>query len=118
MKIAPCPICIAVSGSWLLIQIGILLETLKDSGWLLFAAILMGGTVVGISYRRSSTCWKSVVIVVGMPSVYILMTNLSWHTIVFEVIILAFFGYLFFGNRESVDGTNTKRLGDELKNCC
>ncbi len=118
MKIKICPICVVVSGSWLLIQVGIYGKLLEAGNWTLPAAIAMGGTVVGIAYQRPSFRWKSLVIAIGMPLAYFFVTHISGLTMALEIIILLAFAYIFFLQKDSPDNARVNNLMDKIKNCC
>jgi len=120
-----CPVCVGVSGSWILLSLGVL------TGYLLFAeyqtvvALLMGGTVVGLAYqgRRESPLFRFPVIVGGFGLVYWLVNHLTWLTFGIELILLIFAGYVYFvrparkpARAETSD--RTKQLEEKLKNCC
>ncbi|MEK9175758.1 MAG: hypothetical protein AAB795_04205 [Patescibacteria group bacterium] len=118
MNIKICPICVAVSGTWLLIQIGVYGGLLMANNWILVAAIAMGGTVVGIAYQKQSLFWKSIVITIGMPVAYLFVTHINPLVIVLEIIILLIFAYMFFLKQGSTRNYNVRDLETKLKNCC
>ncbi len=118
MKIKICPLCVAVSGIWLMAQIGIYLGLLKSSNWILVIALAMGGTVVGIAYQKQSLYWKSIVIAISMPLSYFLVTHINQLTIISEIIILFIFSYLFFWKLEPADKSNVRDIKEKMKDCC
>jgi len=127
VRLRVCPICVAVSGTWLILSAGII--------WGFFSAdfkmpviMLMGGTVVGIAFQAEKLFksnifyFKSGIIIVGMPIAYYLFLNLSPLILLVDVLVLLVIGYIF-----AIKSKNPGSLGDErgnadleekLKNCC
>src|SRR3989338_1204242 len=68
-----CPICAAVSGTWLVLSAGVAWGFLTPSAWLIPVALLMGGSVIGIANKMENH--KKLIIVLGMPIAYLLVTN-------------------------------------------
>ena len=128
-----CPICAGVSFTWFLISIGIYNGFLEAADWTMLLAMLMGGTVVGIAYQAEKTFrWakensvlsKTLIILVGLPLVYLAIENLALSTIFTEAVLMAFLVYLFFikkrvDNRShSNDGKTISDLEKQLEECC
>ncbi|HEY4497320.1 MAG TPA: hypothetical protein VJC20_00985 [Candidatus Paceibacterota bacterium] len=78
-----CLICAGVSGTWLWIITGINSGWLEADGWLLIAAIAMGGSVVGVAYQfekrlhphRSTLLWKMIFIPAGFAAAYSILAQ-------------------------------------------
>ena len=128
-----CPICAGVSLSLLWVSIGFYNGMLPDAGWTMLLAILMGGTVVGIAYQAEKTFrWakennvlsKTLIIVAGLPLVYLAIENLALGTILIEAVLMAILIYFFFikksGNigPHSNDGKTISDLEKQLEECC
>lgn len=89
LKLLPwsiCSICAGVSGTWAWMLIGMSTNLLLTTYYLLPAAILMGGSVVGIAYQleqrlptgRSPLLWKSLFMPAGFALVYGVVTS-QWR---------------------------------------
>lgn len=100
-----CPICAAVSLTWLLISLGISGGVLFSGEWLLILGILMGGTVVGIAYQfEKKIAWlrergvlsKLLIVSAGFLLVYFTLINMSFSVILFELLILGILAYVLF----------------------
>lgn len=123
MKIRICPICVAVSGTWIALLIARYFGQPVD---LALISMLMGGSVVGITYTlekklpvgRSAMAWKIVAIVSGMVLVYGFLREM-WMLTAIGVVIAAIGGVIFFshGNTSQVSKT-AKELEDKMKQCC
>ena len=118
MKIKICPLCVVVSGVWLLIQAGMNAGLLIGEHWILVVALAMGGTVVGIAQQKQSLYWKSIIIVIGMPLAYFFVTHINRETILLEIIILLGFAYHLFVKPPSISNNHTHDLEEKMKNCC
>lgn len=131
-----CPVCAGVSGTWLILTAGILSDLLPAASYQLPIAVLMGGTVVGISYQGEKTLlladwhglvWKALVTVVGFPAAYLSLLNMSWKLLGFEVILLSTLLYLFFVRpsvkiksqmRSAKEIADIDRLERKMEECC
>lgn len=128
-----CPICVGISGTWLLILFGIYLGWLEADSWKLIAAIAMGGTVTGIAYqgeKRFDWAAKSIfyfrvpVILIGFIFVWWAVNNLSWQALILWVIILAAVTYIYFISpalkifSESGDPRKVEELRKKMEDCC
>jgi hypothetical protein len=118
MKYTLCPICIVVSGMWLVLSAGVAWGFLAPSAFLIPIALLMGGSVIGITNRLDSIRWKIVSILVGMSLAYLAVTHVSPAIVVLELIILLIFAYLFFVQKPSSDDPNIRDIEEKLKRCC
>ncbi len=114
-----CPVCIGVSGTWLLLSLGIIFGSFS-SEFKLPVAMLMGGTVVGIAMQggkiwpwaqKSIFYWELPVIIIGMPVAYFLFIRMSILAILTEILVLGLLAYFFARN-------NTVRPEERLDNCC
>jgi len=81
-----CPICAAVSLTWLWLLLKYFLGWHVDT---LLIAILMGGSVIGIMYQLKRTPWAHLYAVAGFSAVYFLLQeNWLWFGIAFGLAIL------------------------------
>lgn len=134
-----CPICAGVSATWLLLTLGAVLGLIPSGAYAPVAGILMGGTVVGISYRgekrfswaKSSLRFKLPVTAIGFVLVYWAITNVSWLAFSLELAAMAGLAYGFFfsqpGQKSGKKGKAKKGKGvsravswleKEMENCC
>ncbi len=125
-----CPICVGVSGTWTWILIGIYFGSLETENWKLMAAILMGGSVVGIAYQlavkirpEKVMAWK----VLFIPAGFILAYNLIYFSWVYltlsaAIIFLLLLIFLIWPVSSIVHSKNNSQniegLEDKMKNCC
>ncbi len=114
-----CPICVGVSGTWLLLSIGIVLGNFSQD-FKLPVAMLMGGTIVGIAMQggrvwpwaqKSIFYWELPVILVGMPIAYFLFVRMSLLTTLGEIMVLGLLAYLFARKM-------TVEPDERMKSCC
>lgn len=122
-----CPICAGVAGTWIWILAGMYLDALDAGNWQLVAAILMGGSVVGIAYRiekqlpshRSPFLWKTLFIPAGFILAYGVLTQ-WWNVALVSFVFLLLLSFVFFSplqkNKES--GKTVKELKEKMKDCC
>lgn len=122
-----CPICAGVSGTW--IWMLVLYFSNYSNSWLYLdpwiIALLMGGSVVGISYvlakrvpARLDLVWKTTFIILGFAAAYELLTqNFAYFAVLF---ILAAGASWFFALRKSTRKENSKveQIKKGLENCC
>jgi hypothetical protein len=129
-----CPICAGVSLTWLGILAGITVGVLEAGSWKLFAAIAMGGTVVGIAYQgerkypelaKNIFQWKVPVILAGFLFVRWSLENIGWFSLGIELVILGMVFYWYFlrrstkeAMRENKTATKVRELEKKLENCC
>lgn len=132
MRYNICPICAAVSSTWLLMSAGVAWGYLTATAFLIPISLLMGGTVVGIAYlgeKRFNWAvqhpqkWKSVVTVIGMTIAYLLVTNLAKFVVGIELIIIITLAYLFFIKKPTkpnvgVKDTEVGRIEKQMEQCC
>ena len=127
-----CPVCVGVSLTWLLVLAGLNLGLLAADGWLLIAAIAMGGTVVGIAYQGekrfnwaagNAMKFKLFVVLIGFLLVYLALNLVSWVVFWAEISILGVVAYLYFIMPREIeqkvkDPANIQEIEEKLKNCC
>lgn len=130
LKIKICPICAGVSSTWLILTAGILLGVLSATNYLLPITIMMGGSVVGISYQAekrfawaSALSGKVLVVAPGFMLVYLFILNMSWPTLVVELMALLILAYLFFlripeGDKKTPASTEVQELEKKMEECC
>jgi hypothetical protein len=124
-KIKICPICVVVSGTWILLLI---LRYFGQPIDLTLIALLMGGSVVGIAYTlekklpagRSGMAWKFISIVGGFILVYGVLS--AWWVLMSVGAIGAVVAGVVFlraGKASPVaDSKPAKELEDKMKQCC
>ena len=136
-----CPVCVSVSGTWLLLNAGILFGYIQSTDFLPIILLLMGGTIVGIAYQGEKSLawaaqntfrWKLLIIIIGMPLALWATKNLSFKVLIFEAMILFVLAYLFFFRSPSKKQTfgnanfppakenyeKIKTIENKLKDCC
>lgn len=130
MKTNICPICVVVSSVWLILSWGVVWGYLNGSAFLIPIALLMGGSVVGINHLGEKRCqwaashslqWRSLVILVGMPTAYLFITNLNEFVVIVEAVALIIIAYFFFIKQPSAGGFAKKRISEieeQMKHCC
>lgn len=128
-RLAPrhlCPICTSIAGTWIWILAGSWIGFLGGGDWRLIAALLMGGSVVGIAYqlekRRAETLslgWKIVFIPAGFLAAYGLIEEewpLALAGLVVTVLMAMVAGSRGRGSASSQH--RVKNLEEKLKSCC
>jgi len=113
-----CPFCAGVLGTWIWMLTAYYLGYRID---IAIPAMLMGGSVIGISYalekyRKQSLFSRTIFIVAGFEAVYSLI-NAEW--IWFSVSMLI--AISFIGKSFLKSGTLSNRaaeLKEKMKNCC
>lgn len=132
MKINICPICVVVGGTWFALSLGVVFGYLNLEQFIIPISILMGGSVVGVAYQgvqkfkwagKHSLLWKFVVIFIGMPTIYFLISNLSKPVVIIESILLLIIAYFFFVERQkkpggSGKGQKIRYIEEKMKQCC
>ena len=129
MKINICPICVVVSGIWLILSAGVAWGYLASEQFMIPVAILMGGSVMGIAYQGEkkfiwasthSLIWKIIIIFSGMPAAYLFVVNLSKPMVVTEFILLIIIAYFFFIKRLKQPGRlhTISQIEKQMEQCC
>ncbi len=132
MKISICPICVVVSGSWILLSAGVAWGYLDPAIFMLPIALLMGSSVSGIAYQgekrflwasRNPLPWKSLVIFPGIILAYLAVINLNKGVVAIELVALLIIAKFFFIRRFPVSGKpgSTERIRsieEQMKQCC
>lgn len=125
-----CPICISVSGTWLLLTAAILLDYASKTDFLPIILLLLGGTVTGIAYQgeksigwaaRYPFAWKLIIVTGGIPLAFWATENISVKILLVEMLALAALAYIFFIRSAPLnrrDQNQTRELEKKLKNCC
>lgn len=109
-----CPICVGVSSLWLGLSVGVAWGYLTASMFLIPIALLMGGTVTGIAYLGEKK-WKTLVILTGMPTAYLLVTHLTKFIVVAELSALIIIAYFLFNRRLPKTASNIEK---QMEQCC
>jgi len=122
-----CPICAGVSLTWLWMFFGMFLGKLLVADYQVPAAILAGGTVVGLMSklegsikRKFILIWKIIFVVSGFTAVYSLV-NGRWGMLVIGVItdIAITFVFKTYGEeKKELDSKNLTKLKKKMENCC
>jgi len=122
-----CPICAGVFLTWIWLLIGMKLNLLLTTNYQLLTAILMGGTVVGSTFKLEQfikpkfiLIWKTIFVILGFLAVYGLLSS-AW--IVFIIaLVLAVLTTLVFkikkGSEKKPESEQTRILEEKMKNCC
>ena len=119
MKTNICLICVGVTSMWLILSAGVAWGYLAPSAFLIPIAILMGGTVVGIAYRRDSLRWKTFIIVLGMTLAYFAIVHLSGPVVIMEFIVMLIIASLLFVRRAGgKDDEHVRKLEKQMEQCC
>lgn len=122
-----CPVCTGVAGTWIWLIAGIFAGILPQAVYQLPAAILMGGSVVGIAYQlekklplqKSSILFKLIFIPTGFFTMYSLILS-QWLEFVFAILFLAIL-LLFFikaPKNPAKINKNIEEIKNKIKNCC
>lgn len=120
-KLPLCPICIGVSTTWLWLLVVRYLGQSVDS---ILIALLMGGSVVGVSYilerrlpaNKSAVVWKIFSITSGFALVYGALSE-QWLLAIIGAVIAVSVGTFFFWGNEATTKTTTE-LEEKMKDCC
>ena len=137
MKIKFCPICAIVSLLWLTLSAGVAWGFLMPDVFLIPVALLMGGTVVGITYLGEKRClwaarypqmWKILVTSIGMPLAYLMVTNLNKSIVLIEISLMLIIAYFFFikqsskkmigGSKNLLPQENISKIEEQMEHCC
>ncbi|MDP3934636.1 MAG: hypothetical protein Q8Q46_00195 [Candidatus Giovannonibacteria bacterium] len=118
MRLEICPICAAVSGTWLALTALVLSGYLNSEIFLPLISLLMGGTVVGVAYQIGKR--KPVIIGAGMLLAFWAVRNLSFKVLILEILAIAIIGYFLFLKPaiENPKKTPKSELEEKLKDCC
>ena len=120
MRLEICPICVAVSGTWLILTALVLSGYLNSEIFLPLISLLMGGSVVGVAYQVGKR--KPIIISVGMLLAFWAVRNLSFKVFLLEFAVLAILAYFLFVKRDGGDKPGDPKtrelLEDKMKNCC
>lgn len=120
MRFRICPICVTVSGVWLILTALVLAGYLRSETFLPLIALLMGGTVVGVAYQFESQ--RPLIIAAGMLLAFLAVRSLSFETLLLEFAVLAALAYFLFRKRGAADGAEKSEtresLEEKLKQCC
>ncbi|OGF64469.1 hypothetical protein A2661_02925 [Candidatus Giovannonibacteria bacterium RIFCSPHIGHO2_01_FULL_45_24] len=120
MHLRICPICSAVSGTWLILTALVLAGYLPSETFLPLIALLMGGTVVGIAYRFEKQ--RPLIIGAGMLLAFLAVRNMTFPVFLLELVVVAGLAYfLFFRKIETAEPQNKKAresLEEKMKRCC
>lgn len=127
-----CPLCAGVSATWFWIAAGMTAGWLAVEDWQLIAAMLMGGTVVGVAYqgeRRYPQLAKNIfyfkvpVILAGFLFVWWAINTIGWLSLGVELLILAAVMYAYFISpvirlKRETDPVKVAELEKKLEECC
>jgi len=110
-----CPICAGVSGTWIWILTGHFLGYEVD---LIIPALLMGGSVVGISSKLDKI-WKIIFILLGFILAYNLLLE-NWMVLAIFLVVFVLILLVFLASNKEANSNKgvTKELEQKMKNCC
>src|SRR3989338_10434039 len=100
-----CPVCVGVSGTWLLLTALSVNGYLDRETFLPMILLLMGGSVVGIAYQGEKSSpwavahplvWKITIVIVGMPLASWAAIEARIEVLIAEIILLSIVGYFYF----------------------
>ena len=130
-KFRICPICAGVSATWLWVIAGVYLGLLKDANWPMAAAVLMGGSVVGIAYQAERKLftglneggvllWKVLFIPAGFAIAYSAVTfAIAYAAVGVGLLALEFAAFWAYSKRAAAaDPERVRQLEERMKNCC
>lgn len=120
-----CPICIGVSGTWVWMLGALVLGYEVE---LIFPALLMGGSVVGVAYQlekrlpenASPLLWKALFIPSGFAAFYSVLVK-RWGVLAALSVIVFSIAIVFFRkspNKGVADSRGVEELEEKMKNCC
>ncbi len=117
-----CPICVIVAGTWATLLVARSLGATVD---LALISMLMGGSVVGISYTLSKklpetswTIWKLTSIPIGFVAVYTALTG-AWWVFVGMIVAAIILGLFFFRKKHRAPASaEARKLEEKMKQCC
>ena len=121
-----CPVCAGVFGTWLWMLVAHLFGVPVN---VTVAALLLGGSVVGITTKlesrfpenRAKVVWKLLPILLGMVAAYGLMTSQS-VLLVFGLIADVALTWIFLprpsGGRTAISEARRQDLEQKMKHCC
>lgn len=130
-KISPlkvCPICAGVSGTWILILVGLFFGWLLGGSWLIIAVMGMGGSVVGIAYQvskrlppnRSPLLWQTLFIPAGFIAVYSII-HFEWIILAFALAFMIGLTFVFLKKIKKVSSEENEiidKLEKKMEDCC
>ncbi len=128
LNVKICPICAGVSGTWLWMLAGVWSGRLMAAEYQLIAAMLMGGSAVGIAYQlekklpnsASFLLWKVFFITSGFLATYGVIYGIGAYA--FAGLGLGALSYFVFLKKHSAKSKDlspaARELKEKMKNCC
>lgn len=123
-KLKICPICAGVFLTWLWLLIGLKLGWLDTSRYQLVAAILMGGTVVGLMTKLEPLMntgavlfWKTIFVSLGFLVVYGLIIS-NWLLFAVSAGLAVIATFIFKARKNQIQPKEANELEKKMKNCC
>ncbi len=130
-----CPVCMAVSGTWLALTLGILVGVLNPEPWKMVVVMLMGGSVGGIAYQgekvlkwagQNPMLWKMFLLPPGFVAAYGAVQYMSFWTFGGALVVMVVVAYLFFMRKDRPDphkldrgdSTRVQDIEKGLEKCC
>ncbi len=125
-----CPVCAGVSGTWLLLVLGIIIGLLPYDQFRPLILLLMGATAVGIAYQGEKKFkfaqkgvwrWKAPAIIAGLVVFWSLSLLVNWYTFILELVLISVLAYVFFIRRDRRRQKNNQKadeLKKKLEECC
>lgn len=122
MKLPICPVCVLVSGTWIVLLV---LRGLGSQIDLALISMLIGGSVVGISYTLAKrlppdrqTNWKLLSIPLGFVVSYAALIGL-WLICAGALVALGIVALFFFTRKKNkAASSGATELEDKMKQCC
>lgn len=124
LRLALCPVCIGVAGTWLWMLAARLAGYAIDIPML---AVLVGGSVAGVAQQlekrlpagRSPLLWKTAFFPVGFTAAYGIAAA-QWDVMIAAVGVLALLSALFFLPRrhEDTHDAAVRKIEEQMKKCC
>ncbi len=126
LPVAVCPLCAGVSGAWLLILGGSAAGFLAGGAWPFIAAIMMGGSVVGIMYtlerrmpdKHFPLAPKTVFVAAGFAAVYAFVRSEWMLAAAAAVVAVAAISFPAVRRRGRTDEAAVQRIEREMEHCC
>ncbi len=122
-----CPLCAGAAGTWLWMIGGIYGNMLPRESWQLLAAVLMGGTIVGILYQLERK--RHTPISASVKVLLFLFGYIGAYGLLQENWIVAFLGVVSYGIATMIlmrkptpppasEQEKIKELEERMKQCC
>ena len=124
LRVAVCPICLGVGGTWLWMVIARALGYAVDTAML---PILLGGSVAGVAYQvekrlpqaRSALLWKTLFIPLGFVAAYALAApNWTLFAVMSVALVLLTAFFLLAPGASGEENEKVEELKKKMRECC